>query len=131
MRAALRRCAPAGTSLIVNLPSAPLRAPSVVPTTVMATFEIGAPAVRSVMVPVTRPLPVCAADGVVANASDEIMATLQRARVQIIRRSPEKNGSLADFVFIKNKKGRIRERCSLRGIFGALRFCSPYELLPQ
>src|SRR6478609_9342988 len=130
MRAALSRCAPAGTSLIVNLPSAPLRAPSVVPTTVMATLEIGAPAVRSVMVPVTSPLPVCAAD-VVANASDERMATLQRARVQIIRRSPEKNRSLADFVFIKNKKGRIRERCSLRGVVGASRFCSPYELLPQ
>src|SRR5436190_9605524 len=101
MRAALSRCAPAGTSLIVNLPSAPLRAPSVVPTTVMATLEIGAPAVRSVMVPVTRPLPVCAADGVAANASDEIRATLQQARVQIIRRSPEKKRVAGRFCFYK------------------------------
>jgi hypothetical protein len=97
----------------------------------MATLEIGAPAVRSVMVPVTRPLPVCAADGVVATTSDEMMATLQRARVQIIRRSPERNWSLADFVFIKNKKGRIRERCSLWGVCRHSRFCSPYELLRQ
>ena len=41
MRAALTRCVPAGTSLIVNRPSAPVRAPSCVPTTVTETLAIG------------------------------------------------------------------------------------------
>src|SRR3954465_14659596 len=92
MRAARTRCEPAGTSLMGYRPSTPVRAPIVVPTMVIATLGIGAPAVRSVIVPLTRPLAVCAEADAATKASDETQARLQRARVQFIRHLLSKTG---------------------------------------
>src|ERR1700742_4171581 len=77
MRAARTRRFPEGTPAMVYRPSAPVRAPSVVPTTLIETLATGAPATRSVTVPVMRPVADCAASGNPMSASPRVM----RARV--------------------------------------------------
>src|SRR5581483_12462676 len=85
MRAARTRCDPAGTLLMTYVPSGPVRVPNVVPTTVMATFETGASAVRSVTVPAIRPPPAWAAAGAEAPANSNPSATRLTARMRFIR----------------------------------------------
>src|SRR6185437_10303862 len=115
MRAVCRRCAPAGTSLIEYRPSGPVRAPSWVPGIVTATLAMGAPATRSVTVPVIRPAVPCAPAIPAASATSRARAgTAARRRrtcVQCMRRSPLRAWSL-EFT-----ASRLRWRAGLRILF--------------
>src|SRR5215510_14552345 len=112
-----------GTSLMVNFPSAPVRAPSAVPTTVTDTLAIGAPAVRSVIVPTMRPVvPPCAC---APDAQRSRLATARErvptARIRVIEeylRLVAAEGRLRDFVLTKNKSS-VGMGCSgeNRGLF--------------
>src|SRR5215510_1731211 len=95
-----------GTSLMVNFPSAPVRAPSAVPTTVTDTLAIGAPAVRSVIVPTMRPVvPPCAC---APDAQRSRLATARErvptARIRVIE----------EYLRLVAAEGRLRDFCLQR-----------------